>query len=61
MIWNLDWLMKTASSCTAEVRPGVWVPSRPINTRHEPWSVRLRATWLVLTGRADAVVWPGGQ
>lgn len=36
-----------------------WVPARPeyaIGIR-----ARLRATWLVFTGRADAVVWPGGQ
>lgn len=22
---------------------------------------RLRATWLVFTGKADALIWPGGQ
>ena len=36
----------------------VWVPARA------QWSVdnpitRIRAAWLVFTGRADAVFWPG--
>lgn len=34
-----------------------WVPARPLG--FASLSYRLRATWLVWTGRADALVWPG--
>lgn len=33
---------------------GRWVPARPLGG----WG-RWRAAWLVFTGRADALVWPG--
>ncbi len=33
--------------------------ARPIGDRY--LKTRLRAAWLVFTGRADAVVWGGGQ
>jgi len=38
--------------------PGKWVPARPLVG---PWRWRLRDAWAVLTGRADAFIWPGGQ
>lgn len=38
---------------------GRWVPARPIG--FQSIRQRLRATWLVWTGRADALVWPGDQ
>ena len=58
MIWTLTDLVRSARSNDCEIRPGVWVPARPYPA---PFVVRLRGAWLVLTGRADAVVWPGGQ
>lgn len=36
---------------------GVWVPARPIGA--PTIFGRIRAAWLVFTGRADAVVWHG--
>jgi hypothetical protein len=36
---------------------GRWVPARPI--AFQSIRERVRATWLVWTGRADALVWPG--
>lgn len=36
-----------------------WVPCRGINFSSIP--TRLKAAWLVFTGKADAVVWPGDQ
>lgn len=36
-----------------------WYPARPLGM--PGIRPRLRAAWLVLTGRADAVIWPGGQ
>lgn len=38
---------------------GRWVPCRPSGMPLVTW--RVRAAWLVLTGRADALVWPEGQ
>lgn len=35
-------------------KTGRWIPCRPVPA---PWRRRLKAAWLVLTGRADAVVW----
>lgn len=38
-----------------ERMPGLYVPARPLGASFH-W---LRATWLVFTGRADALIWPG--
>ena len=36
-----------------------WVPARPEGY----WTLgnRIKAAWLVFSGKADAVKWPGGQ
>lgn len=55
-IYEVRALVSVASTNQTNVK-GKLVPSRPMgypSLRH-----RLRATWLVFTGRADAVVWPG--
>ena len=36
---------------------GKWVPSRPLG--YYSLKTRLKAAWLVFTGKADVVVWPG--
>lgn len=54
MIWNLRDLFENDTQ--REIEQGVWVPARPIGSTFRG---RLRAAWMVLTGRADAVVWPG--
>lgn len=38
---------------------GEWVPARPYGFYSLLY--RLKATWLVLAGKADALVWPKGQ
>lgn len=38
---------------------GRWVPARPL--RQHLFGIRLRAAWLVFSGRADAVRWPGQE
>ena len=38
---------------------GLWIPSRPEGFA-SPRN-RIKAAWLVFTGRADALVWGGGQ
>lgn len=61
-IYKLEDLRRYANSGESMARlpdHGGYVIARPIGF----WSLRtrLKATWLVWTGRADAVVWPGGQ
>lgn len=41
-----------------EIR-GRWYPARPVGFA-SIW-YRIKATWLVWTGQADALVWPPGQ
>jgi len=46
------------NNCTTEIN-GKWVPARPLPL----YSIlhRLKATWLVFTGKCDALVWPEDQ
>ena len=57
MIWTLDNLVHCFIHNQVQIH-GQWMASRPFIA---PFSTRMRAAWLVLTGRADAVTWPGGQ
>lgn len=59
MLWTLRGLIDSVNSCSTCI-DGQWMPSRPVNHRYDLRG-RVRAAWLVLTGRADAVLWPGGQ
>lgn len=52
-------VVDTASAIQTEVKPGVWVPARPM--RYQSIVRRIKDAWLVLIDRADALVWPGGQ
>ena len=44
--------------CQVEIG-GRWLPARPEG--YFSLQSRVRAAWLVFTGRADAVIWPGNQ
>lgn len=52
-----EW-QRSLSECRANYGLG-WVPARPLGFA-SIW-YRIEATWLVWTGRADALVWPAGQ
>lgn len=43
---------------TAQIN-GKWVPARPLG--YPAFWYRVKATWMVFTGKADALVWPEGQ
>jgi hypothetical protein len=59
MIWNLKQLIAHCEAVlTRQTGDGPWIPARPW-VPSLLW--RCRAAWLVLRGKADAVVWPGGQ
>lgn len=42
-----------------EIYPGKWVPRRPEGS--SSFKFKIKAAWLVFTGRADALIWFGGQ
>ena len=43
-----------------ETRGGtMWVPARPLG--YQSFISRIKCTWMVFTGKADALVWPCNQ
>jgi len=61
MIYRLSKLIRLANLNQKEI-DGKWVPARPLSgPGWEPFPHLLRAAWLVLRGKADAVIWPEGQ
>lgn len=53
-------IIEGAKQNSCQTRPnGPWVPARPLGLM--TLGTRLKATWLVFTGKADAVVWEEGQ
>ncbi len=58
-ILSLESVLDTVKHTGREVEPGKWVPARALGNASIPY--RLRAAWLVFTGKADALRWPGGQ
>jgi hypothetical protein len=57
-IWQLYELLKFAKENKLLVGKE-WVPARPLGWTSIPY--RLKAAWLVFTGKADAVIWPYKQ
>ena len=59
-IWSLDRLRTALAENNCQVGGGgQWHPARQLG-----WpslGQRIKASWLVFTGRADALIWPGGQ
>jgi hypothetical protein len=60
-IWGLKDLIEQYDRCLchSDQDPFGWVPARPLGLDTIP--NRVRAAWLVFTGKADVIVWPGGQ
>lgn len=56
MVHELKDLVELVNSTRAAIN-GKWVPCRPVTSLR----LRVRAAWLCLTGKADAVIWPEGQ
>lgn len=50
-------LVKTAQSCATSHPTLGWTPARPLGLDGLFLGVRLKAAWLVFTGRADVVRW----
>jgi len=57
-IITVDTVIKNSKECTTlSVVSNSWVPARPLG--YPSIGFRLRATWLVFTGKADALLWDG--
>ncbi len=54
-----EWVLEINGPLAAgsKLPDGRYVPARPVG--YPTWRARLRATWLVFTGRADALLWVG--
>ena len=50
-------VIKGASEVSCGLPDGRYVPARSLG--FQSWSSRWKATWLVFTGRADALIWEG--
>lgn len=58
--WQVDYLAEYLRSgrCTAQI-DGHYVPARPLG--FYSLQSRMHLAWLVFTGRADALTWPGQE
>ena len=57
-LWKLEELQSHKIK-TAVCIGDKWVPARPLG--YYSLASRLRISWMVFVGKADAVIWPGGQ
>lgn len=57
LITHIDSLKDTSCNVTTQLPDGRWVPARPLG--YSSMIYKLRATWLVFTGKADALIWEG--
>lgn len=58
-IWTLKGLGDYVNGCSQAGINGKWVPARPLGA--VGIVARIKAAWLVFTGKADAVTWPEDQ
>ena len=52
-------VVRDAQQCQAGLPDGRWVPARSYGWNHLSFFGRFKAAWLVWTGKADALTWPG--
>ena len=52
-------VIRSAASVQCGLPDGRYVPARPM--AFQSWERRWKAAWLVFTGRADALLWPGQE
>lgn len=52
------WL-RSLYECQVGLPNGTYAPARPLG--YSSIIYRIKAAWLVITGRADALIWPGDQ
>lgn len=54
-IIHVDSVLRFARTVSCQLPDGRWVPAR--GTGYASVLYRIRAAWLVFTGRADALIW----
>ena len=57
-LWTLESLSESVRHASAQIN-GKWVPARPLGLFSLRY--RMRLSWLVFSGKADALKWPEGQ
>ncbi|QZA70563.1 hypothetical protein AH04_80 [Erwinia phage AH04] len=61
MEYKYDDLLQSIQESQCNIK-GKWVACRPKGPLGWPgFKIRVRSAWRVLTGKADAFTWPGGQ
>lgn len=61
MEYKYDDLLEALQGSQCNIK-GKWVAARPKGYQGWPgFKARAKAAWRVLTGKADAFTWPGGQ
>ena len=50
-------VVRDAKTMARGLPDGRYVPARALG--FQSWTMRWKAAWLVFTGRADALTWPG--
>jgi hypothetical protein len=55
-ILHLSTVIESSQTCYHRTPAGKWVPARPLG--FPSFGYRIKAAWLVFTGRADALIWP---
>lgn len=58
---KLETLLESVRTTQIGMPDGRWYPARGETAENTFLRLRVRAAWGVLTGRLDAVEWPGGQ
>ncbi len=59
ILYSLKNLIEHANTTQVEI-DGKWYPARSA-VEYDPLILRFRDAWKVLTKKADAFTWPGGQ
>lgn len=59
-MYQIQDLIKQSSGNFTKIN-NKWVAARPINHKHRSFSERLKDSWAVFIGKADAVKWPENQ
>ena len=60
-MYTLKYLLNETLQVQTQLNDGRWVPARGENYKFDSFWRRLKDAWAVLTRKADAFTWPGGQ
>lgn len=58
-VYTPEEIVELAMTNQKEIQPGRWVACRPMGYQSLGFRKRLKAAWMVFTGRWDALKWTG--